>query len=107
MAASADAAAAAAGARAEAEPPSSGGGMLSFLYQPEADISYSFIFWSYLACSLLCAALFGLEKLQLVESIRGYWIVFAPFIVMTPWAAWMRVKATSKFGKDQDKEKKD
>lgn len=68
---------------------------LSFLYLPEETINYSFILASYGVCSLVCFALYLLEKVVLVEAIKGWWIVFAPFVLMTPWALWMRMRAES------------
>ena len=75
---------------------------LSFLWKPEADINYNFILGAYLVCSLICGLLFVADRLSLLEAVRGYWIVFAPFIVMTPWAFFMQRKA-----RGAAKEKKD
>lgn len=101
--AGANAAPESAGIGQESSDKSSGG--LSFLWRPEADINYNFILGAYVVCSLICGLLFVADRLSLLEAIRGYWIVFAPFIVMTPWAVFMQRKARKVFG--AAKEKKD
>lgn len=68
-------------------------GFLSFLYEPEETINYTFILASYSGCSVACFVLYLLEKVVLEEAIKGWWIVLAPFVLMTPWALWMRMRA--------------
>jgi len=81
-------------------------GFLSFLYKPEEDINYTFILSAYGVCTLLSAVLYFVEKFLLVDAVRGYWIVFAPFVVMLPWAFVMRLRAASTFA-DSKKTKSD
>lgn len=77
------------------------GSMLSFLYEAEEDINYNFILGAYIVCSIICALLFVCDHLNLLEAIKGYWIVFSPFPVMLPWAFFMRRQSISKFGKEK------
>ena len=82
----------------ESKPVAPKGGFLSFLYKPEADINYTFILSAYAVCTLISAVLYCVEKFLLVDAVRGYWIVFAQFVVMLPWAFVMRRRAASTFG---------
>ena len=68
--------------------------VFELLYQPQPDISYKFIFRSYLLCSGLCVLLFLLEKFH-VEAVKSYYVVFLPFIPCLLWAAFMQQKASS------------
>jgi len=79
----------------------SGKGPLSFLYQPEEDINYNFILSAYVVCSLICGALFAADQLKIVDAIKGYWIVFSPFVLMTPWALFMRQRAQKMISKEK------
>jgi len=44
------------------------------------DINYDFVFYVYLASSVLCILLLVLEKLNTLDLLPGAWIVLAPFI---------------------------
>ena len=92
---------AASSASAEQPRVHSGKGPLAFLYQPEEDINYNFILSAYVICSLICAALFVADQLKVVDAIKGYWIVFSPFVLMTPWALFMRQRAQKMISKEK------
>jgi cbb3-type cytochrome oxidase subunit 1 len=93
----------------DSQPAKKSGGFLSFLYKPEEDINYTFIVFAYAVCALICGVLFGVERFLQVDAVKGYWIVFAPFVVMLPWALVMRSRAESSFGSGatNSKEKKE
>ena len=67
--------------------------MLEFLYRPQESISYSFILGSYLLCSALCLLLLALEYGAQLDSVKGFWVVFAPFLPCVLWAAAMKRQA--------------
>ena len=67
--------------------------MLEFVYRPQESISYTFILISYVICSVLCLLLLGLEYGVHVDSVKGYWVVFAPFLPCVVWAAAMKSQA--------------
>ena len=67
-------------------------GGLDFLVTPEPVINYNFIVTAYTICALICALLYCLEKYNVLEGVKGYWIVFSPFCVMVPWSVWMKVQ---------------
>ena len=70
--------------------------MLEFLYKPEDGISYQFILLVYVAASLVCLILLLLEHGLQLEAVKGYWIVFAPFLPGSVWAFAMYSKEKEK-----------
>ena len=83
--------------------------MFEIFYKPQENISYDFILLSYLLCTSLFLMLLLLDLGLKVEAVKGFWIIFAPFVPCLLWAYYMRQaskKNKSKSSK-QAKMKKD
>ncbi len=67
---------------------------LKVLYEPRAEVNYSFLNYCYLAGLLICFVLLALEKFYKATfpTIEGLWIVFSFCIPMFLWARWMAGK---------------
>jgi hypothetical protein len=63
--------------------------MFEFLYKAQDGMSYDFIFYSYSISVMICAILYGLEFCE-IEAVKGFWIVFAPFLPCWVWVYAMR-----------------
>lgn len=81
--------------------------LLSFLYSPIADINYNFISLVYALASLLCIGLYVLDVVLKVESSKGYWLIFSPFIPGLLWALYMRAGWLKLLAKQEAQKKKD
>eukprot|EP01041_Mallomonas_annulata_P008143 gene8143-16736_t len=64
--------------------------MLEFLYKPVPDISYDFVAAVYFVASIICGVLLALEIGFAIDQVKGFWIVFCPFIPSLLWALYMR-----------------
>ena len=80
---------------------------LSFLYSPSADINYNFIAVVYALASLLCVGLYVLDVVMKVDSSKGYWLIFSPFIPGLLWALYMRAGWLKLLAKQEAQKKKD
>lgn len=78
--------------------------MLELLYQPQPSVSYSFILISYAICCSICVALLVMEFALHIDAIKGFWIVFAPFVPCVVWAFAMKRKADSIAALAKDKQ---
>jgi hypothetical protein len=67
--------------------------MLEFLYRPQPGVSYDFIFVCYSISIIICGILFAVESVYKVDTIKGFWIVFSPFLPCWIWALWMKARA--------------
>jgi hypothetical protein len=77
--------------------------MLDFLFKPQPEISYDVISYAY-AVGLLISIVFAvLEYVLLVEEIKGFWIIFAPFSACLVWSLVMQ-RAAKKMENIQKKE---
>lgn len=63
------------------------------VFRPQRGISYDFIFYSYLTGTIFGLCLMILHLCFDVESVKGYWVIFVPFLPCLGWAALMRSKA--------------
>lgn len=64
--------------------------MLEFLYRPQVGINYDFIYYCYSACSFLFAVLVIADLGYKLEQVKGYYIVFAPFLPCWIWSLMMK-----------------
>lgn len=64
--------------------------MLSFLWKPQKDINYDFIFSAYILASILFIILFILDKVMKYQTVEGSWIILAPFIPCLFWVSYVR-----------------
>jgi Na+/proline symporter len=78
--------------------------MLEFLYQPIPDISYDFVVGVYLFASIIGLILFGLERAFSLDQLKGFWIIFFPFIPCLLWALAMRQIVKSNQSKQKSKQ---
>lgn len=59
--------------------------MLEYLYTPQPDINYNFIKMSYVFAIFIGIVLFIGDHVFLVESLKGYYVIFIPFIPSLLW----------------------
>jgi hypothetical protein len=64
--------------------------VFEFLYTPNKDISYAFILYAYLAATVTFAVLLVLDLVAHIEAVKGYYIIFTPFIPCLVWAVFMK-----------------
>lgn len=67
--------------------------MLKWLTTPQAHLHYPFILYMYLGASVICAILATLDLVLQIETAKGFWIIFAPFLPCLIWAFFMNRKA--------------
>jgi hypothetical protein len=67
--------------------------MLEFLYKPQEGISYDFIFYCYSLSCVICAILFAFDFYK-VEVVKGFYVVFLPFIPCWIWSLVMKSAAS-------------
>lgn len=54
------------------------------MFKPQEGMSYDVIFYSYTVSVIICGILFALDQYN-VEMVKGFWIVFAPFLPCWLW----------------------
>ena len=78
--------------------------MLGFLFTPQEGINYDFIYYCYSVCTLICAVLVIADLGYKVDQVKGFYIIFAPFLPCWIWSFALKSaadkKASSKPKKD-------
>lgn len=68
---------------------------MDVLLKPQEDLNYTFLLLCYVTGSIIAVILCGLDIFYKIESIHGYWIIFAPCFPCIFWAYAMRKKKDS------------
>lgn len=58
--------------------------MVGSSIKPQEGMSYDVIFYSYTVSVIICGILFALDRYN-VEMVKGFWIVFSPFLPCWLW----------------------
>ena len=69
--------------------------MLRWLFKPQDNINYNFVFYSYListtlGISLMLSEAFGAGGVEYSSYFKGLWIVFAPYFPMLVWVIYIK-----------------